>query len=322
VSQQRARYGLTLPLPAVGLADHEPLLRAAEHAGYDDLWTGETSGPDGFTPLALAAAWTDRVRLGTGVVNVFTRGPAVLAQHAAALQDASGGRFVLGIGSSSNVIVERWNGIPFQRPLTRVRETVAALRPTLSGERGPGGFRLDQAPAVGVPIYVAALRGRMLELAGEVADGAWVNFLPLSGVQRVVERIHAGASGAGREPEAIDVVCRFFCVPQPAEQGLPLARHLFTAYATVPVYTEYFRWLGWGEQIDPMVKAWREGDRKLALELAPDELIREIFVFGSPEEQHARLERYAAAGIRSLCLTPIVGPEELAATVEALAPGS
>ena len=96
------RWGLTLPFAGVTLAEHEDLVRRAEAAGYDDLWSGETNGPDGFTPLALAASWTERIRLGTGVVNPFTRGPAVLAQHAAALQDASGGRFCLGLGSSSD----------------------------------------------------------------------------------------------------------------------------------------------------------------------------------------------------------------------------
>src|SRR5205085_5363560 len=137
-------WGLTLPFPGVSLAAHEPLVRQAEAAGFDDLWTGETSGADGFTPLALAAAWTERVRLGTGIVNPFTRGPAVLAQHAAALQDASGGRFKLGLGASSNVIVERWNDVPFEKPLTRVRESVEALRPVLSGAgRGHGGFKLE-----------------------------------------------------------------------------------------------------------------------------------------------------------------------------------
>src|ERR687898_1142795 len=120
------RWGLTLPFAGVPLAATEPLVRRAEAAGWDDLWTGETNGPDGITPLALASCWTERMRLGTGVVNAFTRGPAVLAQHAAALQDASGGRFCLGIGSSSDVIVERWNQIPFQKPLTKVRETVEA----------------------------------------------------------------------------------------------------------------------------------------------------------------------------------------------------
>jgi alkanesulfonate monooxygenase SsuD/methylene tetrahydromethanopterin reductase-like flavin-dependent oxidoreductase (luciferase family) len=140
------------------------------------------------------------VRLGTGIVSVFTRGPAVLAQQAAALADASRGRFVLGLGASSDVIVSRWNGIPFERPLARVRDTVAALRPVLAGERGPGGFKLEQAPASEVPIYLAALRDRMLELAGEVADGAFVNFLPLSAVEHVVAKIRDGEAAGGKEP--------------------------------------------------------------------------------------------------------------------------
>jgi len=170
------RWGLSLELPGLPLAQHGPVLRTAEAAGYTDGWPGEVSGHDGFTPVAAAAVHTERMRLGTGVVNVFTRGPAVLAQHAAALQHLSGGRFCLGIGSSSDRIVERWNGIPFQKPLTRVRETIEFLRAALAGERaGPGGFRLEQPPTEPVPIYVAALRERMLQPAGELGDGAFVN---------------------------------------------------------------------------------------------------------------------------------------------------
>src|SRR5213083_3197181 len=126
------RWGLTLPLPSLPLRDHADLVRRAEAAGYTDLWSGETNGPDGFTPLALCATWTERVRLGTGVVGVLTRGPALLAQQAAALSDASDGRFALGIGASSDRIVEGWNGIPFERPLSRVAETVEFLRAALA----------------------------------------------------------------------------------------------------------------------------------------------------------------------------------------------
>lgn len=313
------RWGLTLPFAGVPLARHEPLVRRAEAAGYDDLWTGETAGPDGFTPLALAAAWTEQMRLGTGVVNPFTRGPAVLAQHAAALQDASGGRFCLGLGSSSDVIVERWNGVPFERPLSRVRDAVATLRPVLAGQRGPGGFRLEQPPAVPVPIYVAALRERMLALAGEVGDGTFVNFLPLSGLPTVTERIRAGEARAGKPAGASDVVCRFFCIPGSAEEGMALARHLFAAYGTVPVYERFFRWLGWGERIAPMVDAWRSGERRLALELVPEELIREIFIFGAPGEQRARLQEFAGGGITTLVLTPLAATEQLPELIDALA---
>jgi alkanesulfonate monooxygenase SsuD/methylene tetrahydromethanopterin reductase-like flavin-dependent oxidoreductase (luciferase family) len=244
------RWGLTLPFAGVPLAQTEPLVRRAEAAGWDDLWTGDTSGPDGFTPLALAAAWTERMRLGTGVVSAFTRGPAVLAQHAAALADASGGRFVLGLGSSSDVIVERWNRVPFTKPLTRVRETVAALRPVLAGERGPGGFKLETPPA---------------------------------------------------------------------EPGLGLARFLFAGYATVPVYEAFFRSLGWGAALDPMVEAWRGGDRKAAVALAPEELLREIFVFDMPDAMRERLGAFASAGITTLCVMPICDPEQLPDLIDAFA---
>ncbi|HEV3229926.1 MAG TPA: LLM class F420-dependent oxidoreductase [Solirubrobacteraceae bacterium] len=314
------RWGLTLPFPGVALADSEPLIRQAESEGYEDLWTGDTAGPDGFTPLVLAANWTERARLGTGIVNVFTRGPAVLAQHAAALQDASRGRFVLGLGSSSNVIVERWNGIPFERPLGRVRDTVGVLRSVLAGERGPGGFRLETPPATPVPIYVAALRERMLALGGEIADGVFVNFLPISGLETVIERIREGEAKAGKEPGSADVVCRFFCIPAPAEEGVELARFMFAAYATVPVYAAFFRWLGWADRLDPMVQAWEARDRQRAMELAPDDLIREIFIFGSPEEQRERLAQYAAGGINTFVLTPITSPDKLAGLIASLAP--
>jgi probable F420-dependent oxidoreductase len=321
-ASDQQRVGLTLPFAGVSLADSEQLIRQAEASGYDDLWTGDTSGPDAFTPLALAAAWTERVRLGTGIVSVFTRGPAALAQQAAALADASRGRFVLGLGASSDVIVSRWNGIPFERPLSRVRDTVAGLRPVLAGDRGPGGFKLEQAPAAEIPIYVAALRDRMLRLAGEIADGAFVNFLPLSAVEHVVERVREGEQTAGKEPGGVDVVCRFFCIPQPIEDGLAMARWMFAAYGTVPVYEAFFRSLGWGEQLDPMVSAWREGDRKRALELAPDELVSEIFIFGNAEQQRERLDRYAEGGIRTFVLTPIAAPEQLPELISALAPRS
>jgi probable F420-dependent oxidoreductase len=314
------RWALTLPFTGVPLHDHRPLVERAERAGFDDLWSGETSGPDGFSPLLLAAAWTDRMRLGTGVVNAFTRGPAVLAQHAAALQDASRGRFCLGIGSSSNVIVERWNAIPFERPLTKVRETVEFLRPVLAGERSPGGFKLESAPDPPPPIYLAALRERMLRLAGAIGDGVFVNFLPLSSLPAVIAQIRAGESEAAREEGCSDVLCRFFCIPQAPEEALPLARWMFAAYATVPVYEAFFRWLGWGEAINPMVEAWASGDRKKARELAPADLIREIFVFGDPDEQKARLLEFTAGGITTPVIATICPPNELERMIDDLAP--
>jgi probable F420-dependent oxidoreductase len=287
--------------------DLEPLVKQAEAAGWQDLWSAETSGYDGFTQLAAAAAWTTDVRLGTGVIGVFQRGVALLAQEAAAVSDLSGGRFVLGIGSSSNVIVERWNQVPFEKPLSKVRTTVEALRPIFRGERGPGGFKLDMAPAHEIPIYIAGLRGKMLGLAGEIGDGAFLNFVPLQSVGELVERAATD-----------DVVCRLFWVP--SEEGLGLARFLFASYISVPVYTEYFRELGYGERIDPMVDAWNARDRERALELVPDELVEQIFVIGPADVARERLLEFADAGITSICVAPIADPAQLPELIDGLGP--
>lgn len=307
------RWGLTLPLAGTSLADHGELVKRAEAAGYTDLWTGETSGPDGFTPLALSAAWTERVRLGTGIVGVFQRGPALLAQEAAALADASRGRFVLGIGSSSDRIVEGWNGIAFEKPLSKVRETLEFLQTALAGERTSSGFKLETAPAHEIPIVLAALRGKMLELAVERAQGAFTNFLPLAALPKVTAQLDAAPAG-------FELLCRFFCIPGEREQVEPLARFMFSSYITVPVYTAFYRWLGYGDAIDPMVAAWEAGDRKAAAEAAPWEVIEDMFVFGTPEQMRERLEAFAAGGITLPILTLIAPPDRQGELLDALAP--
>jgi probable F420-dependent oxidoreductase len=296
------------------LAAHEDLAKRSEAAGYTDLWSGETNGPDGFTPLALAAAWTERVRLGTGVVGVFQRGPALLAQQTAAMADGSGGRFVLGIGASSDRIVEGWNGIPFEKPYSKVAETVDFLKVALAGERTESGFKLETKPAEPIPIVLAALRGRMLRLAVEKAEGAFTNFLPLSGLPQVVDEIEGA-------PDGFELLCRFFCLPGDREQVEPMARFMFSSYVTVPVYEAFYRWLGHGAAIDPMVAAWKEGDRQGAAAAAPWDLIEEMFIFGDPAAMKARLGEFTAGGITLPILTPITTPDKLGELIEALGPG-
>jgi probable F420-dependent oxidoreductase len=307
------RWGLTIPLTGLGLPDNEEYFKRAEAAGYTDLWTGETNGPDGFTPLALASAWTEKVRLGTGVVGVMQRGRALLAQEAAALADASGGRFALGIGASSDRIIEGWNAMPFEKPLSKMSETIDFLRTALAGERADGGFKLERPPAERVPIILAALRGKMLRLAVEKADGAFTNFLPLVGLPKVVEQLKDA-------PDGFELLCRFFCIPGEREQVEPLARFMFSSYITVPVYENFYRWLGYGEKIDAMVEAWNAKDRQKAAEEAPWDLIEEMFIFGPPEQMKERLQAFVDGGITLPAITPITTPEGLGELVEALAP--
>ena len=309
------RWGLTLPFAGVPLAAHEPLVRRAEELGYDDLWTGETNRPDGFTPLALAAAWTSRMRLGTGVVNPFTRGPAVLAQHAAALADASGGRFVLGLGSSSNVIVQEWNERVFERPLLACARPCRCCARCWAEAAGRAASGSRRRPPNRCRTSLRRCGTACCGWAASSATETSVNFLPLSAVGHVVARVREGEAAAGRGET--EIVCRFFCLPG---DGLATARFMFAAYATVPVYEAFFRGLGWGDAIDPMVTAWRAGDRKGAAAAAPEELLREIFLFGDAAAMRARLGQFAAGGITTPVLTPIVPADEIGALLEALAP--
>ncbi len=297
------------------LAELEAPIRRAEEAGYTDLISGETNGPDGFTPLALAAVWTKEMRLGTGVVAVPLRGRALLAQQAAALQEASGGRFVLGIGASSDRIVEGWNGMPFEKPLSLVSERVDFLRTALAGERADGGFKIELAPSQPVPIVLAALRGKMLALAVEKAEGAMTNFLPLAGLPKIAGELKEAGAG-----DHFELWCRFFCIAGEREQVEPLARFMFSAYITVPVYEAFFRWLGYGEQIDEMVEAWNAKDRERATAAAPWELIEDTFLFGTPEEMRLRLDAYVEGGITLPVITPITTPDKVGDLIEALAP--
>ena len=253
------------------------------------------------------------MRLGTGVVGVFTRGPALLAQQAAALADASGGRFVLGIGASSDRIVEGWNGIPFDRPLSKVSETVDFLRTAFAGERTSTGFKLEQAPAQPPPIVLAALRGKMLRLAVEKAEGAFTNFLPLGDLPAGRRRARGRAGG-------IRVPLPLLLLPGRREEIEPLARFMFASYATVPVYEAFFRWLGHGERIDEMVEAWAARDRDRAVAAAPWELIEDIFVLGSPDEIRERLGQFIDGGITLPIVLPVAPPDRLGKLIEALGP--
>ncbi|MGH9083415.1 MAG: LLM class F420-dependent oxidoreductase, partial [Acidimicrobiales bacterium] len=259
------RYGITVPFDGVPLAEHRRWFEELVDLGYTDVWSAEVDGTDGFTPLALAAAWAPSLRLGVAIAPAYTRGPALLAQTAAAMAEAAPGRFALGIGASSDVIVERWNGIAYAEPYARVRDTLRFLRVALSGEKvtaaypsfAVDGFRLGRTVPPGEPpLYLAALRSGMLRLAGREADGAIVNWLSATDVATAVHEVAKGAAGAGKvgTPE---IVARIFVVPEPdADAARAIGRRMVAAYLNVPAYAEFHRWLGRGPLLQPMWDAW------------------------------------------------------------------
>ena len=279
------RVGVTVPIPGVRLHEHREWYEEIAALGYTDVWTGEANSHDGFTPLALAAAWAPTLRSGIAIAPVFTRGPALLAQTAASMADAAPGRFALGIGASSPAIVERWNAIPFDAAFERTRDVLRFLRPALAGEKVTArydtfevqGFRLGVVPEEPPPVLVAALRPRMLRLAGEEGDGAIVNWLSADDVTQVAPYV-------GDK----EIVARIFVVPSDDFAAVrTFAARQITSYLTVGAYAKFQEWLGRGPALTPMWEAWAAGDRARALDLVPDEVVDDLIVWGTPEQIRA-----------------------------------
>jgi probable F420-dependent oxidoreductase len=300
---------MTVPLPGHLHTHREKLIELAE-MGYTDIWSAESDGADAFTPLAMAAAWEPRLRLGTAIVPAYTRSPACFAQSVATLADAAPGRFAIGIGSSSNVIVQKWNGIPFVEPYKKVRDVVRFLNDALSGEKVAhtydtftvDGFRLGIRPEVKPAILVAALREGMLKLAAREADGAIINWLSPEDVRTVADVVHAAAGGVPKE-----IVARIFVCPSTnTEVVRAAARFAIAAYMNVPVYADFHRWLGRAEAFVGMWENWKAGDRKAALAAIPDEVVDQLIVHGSPEYCRDRIRQYFDNGVTtsSLAIMP------------------
>jgi probable F420-dependent oxidoreductase len=321
------RPGMTVPLPGPLHSHRDKLVELAD-LGYTDIWSAEADAADAFTPLALAAAWEPRLRLGTAIVPAYTRSPACFAQCVASLADAAPGRFAIGIGSSSNVIVERWNGVPFVEPYKKVRDVVRFLRDALAGEKVAKtydtfeiqGFRLGVRPEQAPPILVSALREGMLRLAGREADGAIINWLSPTDVTKVVGVVSDAAGGEDRE-----IVARIFVCPSENTAVVrEAAKFAIAAYLNVPVYAAFHDWLGRGEVLTPMWEAWKAGDRKAALAAIPDELVDELVVHGSPAACRARIQEYFDNGVTtsSLAIMPLDPELRHAEAVRALAPSA
>jgi probable F420-dependent oxidoreductase len=299
------RPGMTVPLPGP-LHSHKDKLHELADLGYTDIWSAEADASDGFTPLALAAAWEPRLRLGTAIIPAYTRSPALFAQSVASMADAAPGRFAIGIGSSSNVIVERWNGIPFEEPYKKVRDVVRFLKDALQGEKivkeydtfNVNGFRLGIRPAQAPPILVAALREGMLRLAAREADGAIINWLSATDVKRVAAVVTDAAAGVPKE-----IVARLFVCPSTNTELVRTgAKFAIASYLNVPVYADFHAWLGRGDELTPMWNAWKAGDRKAALAAIPDSVVDDLVIHGTAEECRDKIRQYFDNGVTTSSL--------------------
>lgn len=314
-----SRYGLTIPFDGVTLLEHRAWLRRIVDLGYSDVWSSEVDGADGFTPLTLAAAWESRLNLGVAVTPVYTRGPGLMAMSIAALAEVAGGRFTMGLGASSLPVVERWNGITYEKPYAHTRDTLRFVKKALDGEKidevfetfEVHGFKLSRPVLERPPILLGALRPRMLRLAGEEADGAILNWLAATDVAQCSAEVGAGKT----------IAARLFVIPtEDAEAARFIARRMISSYLTVSAYAEFHRWLGRGEVLAPMWDAWAAGERKAANEAIPDAVVDELIIHGSYDECREHVARYVDAGVQIPTLAIIPFGVDLRDAVEGLAP--
>jgi probable F420-dependent oxidoreductase len=306
------------------------LCRRAEGWGYRSAWLAEVAGPDPFAFGGAIAAGTG-LSVGVAVVPAGTRTPAVLATGAATLSQLAGGRpIMVGVGSSSQLIMESWHGRDFSPPLTRVREMVEATRALLGGDAYEGvtvrtnRFRLMSAPAGPIELLIGALGPKMLRLAGSVGDGVCLNLMPVSAVPRQLAEIRKGAEAAGRPlPEDFTVMARFHVVvTDDVAAGRDLIRAGFGPYFAQPVYNRFLAWCGWPEEAAVVTRAFAAGDRGGLAAALHDDLVDGIALVGPAPEIRDRLTAYGDAGITVGAVNVLAANAAAAgAAVEALAPG-
>jgi probable F420-dependent oxidoreductase len=282
--------------------------RQAAALGYRSFWTAETTGPEAFSLLAAAGAAAPGLDLGTGVLALQLRTPMVAAMGAATLQalhpDAD---VVLGIGISSPVVTERWHGVDYgERPLARVREYVTLVKACLGGEKvdfagdfyDVKGFRLGMKLGEKKPkVVVGALNPAMLRLAGEVADGVLLNYLPASHVAWSVEQVRAGGDA--------EIYAYVHAGAGDRDQGIDKARRDLFSYAVVDAYAANFRRAGFGDEVDAIRERHAAGDRAGALAAVSDRMCDAIDVLGDGDAVRDAVRSYVDAGVEVPVLMPL-----------------
>lgn len=297
----------------------------AEGLGYDSIWVPEMWGRDAFSILSVIALNTNRIKLGTGIVSVFSRTPAIIAQTIATLDEISEGRMILGLGTSGPVVIENWHGVKFDRPLRRTREYVEIIRMIISGQRvnyrgeifSLKNFSLQFKPFREVmPIYVASIGPKNVMLTGEIADG-WIPFLvPIEYYKHTKEYLCTGAEKGGREFRRIQV-CPY--IPALVSDDADLSRRLIREYIAYYVgamgtyYSGLISSCGFQDEADTIIEAFKRGSRAEAAEAVSDRLLNSVAVTGSANVGRDKIEEFRRAGADTpIIIFPPKAPRDLA----------
>jgi alkanesulfonate monooxygenase SsuD/methylene tetrahydromethanopterin reductase-like flavin-dependent oxidoreductase (luciferase family) len=290
------------------LRDDPSLVQLAEKLGYESAWSAEGQGKSAFGKLERWAVHTSRIRLGTGIVNVFSRTPAALAQEAATLDAHSDGRAILGLGVAHPGVVEGFHGLPFERPLARMDEYIGLLRRYLAGVAEPfdGEFCSPertsfwdafQPPRAEIPIYNAALGPANIRLTGQFADGWLPNLYPLDAFDEALDQLRVGAERAGRDVDDIDVAMYVLtAVDDEADVARRLAaEHVVYYLRDIPGYYDRpAAEAGFADEVQSVKAADSTAE---ALEHVSDGFLDTLAVWGTPDETRTRLAAIREAGV-------------------------
>lgn len=320
MSESPSRFGLSFPLMGIPLGEQREWLEEVGDLGFTDLWVGESTAVDAFAVLAMAAVHAPSLRLGTGIVPIWTRTPGQLALGAATLAAMAPGRFVLGLGASSPGVVERWGGGSYGPPVARSRDLLRFLRRAFTGERiseafetfSVDGFRLAQ-PVTAPPVVLAALRPTMLRLAGQESDGVVLTWVDEGDVGTVLPYVREG----NRDAEVIAWIT--VCPSDDAERARAAARRLVANYLAVPAYAKAQEWLGRGDRLAAFWAAAAEGDRRAAMAAVPDDVVDALVVHGSVGYCRDRIAAFADAGVTTPVLTVLPVGDDPRASLRLLA---
>lgn len=324
----RTAAGVTFAsFQTLGLDVGRQVARLARDMGYRSYWTAETTGQEAFATLGAIGAEVGGLELGTGVLAVQLRTPMLAAMGAATLQDIAGDRDVLlGVGISSPVVVGRWHGAEYgDSPVAQMREYLELTRACLSGEAvshdgehySTNRFRLGVRLVRQPKLVLGALNERMLQLAGEMADGVLLNYLPASAVPWCVEQVRTGEARAGRRAGDCTVYAYVHvgvCDPGPARD--PARKDLFS-YAVVPAYARAFTRAGFGDEVEAVAEAHGRRDREAALAAVSDGMVDAIDICGDADHVAAAVQAYRHAGVDHPVLMPLPWGADRVATIEA-----
>lgn len=314
---------LSLTSPGLTVPELAALAAWGEGLGYRTAWMAEVAGPESMVTATAAALSTKRMTLGVAVVPAFVRTPALLAMAAGSVSQVLGGRTLrVGIGSSSEVIVSGWNGVPFLRPLRRVEETVRAVREGLQGSGtfqgttvGMNRFKTGAPPAGPVELYVGALGPGMLAVAGAVGDGVCLNLMPPWVVPRQL-----AATGGG---DGFGVMARLqvLITEDVAAARTTLRETMLAGYLAQPVYNNFLRWMGYAEEAEAIATGWARRDREAVNSAIHDRLVDDLTVLGTRSRVLARIDEYFAAGVQQAAISVLSADRAtVESTLRALAP--